>query len=400
MAIRVALIEKFLRECAPHLRTLASRRDTSIGFNAFAMVSDTYRRENFHSDIIRTILDPDSGHGEGTLFLRKFVGFLAERAKVQGHDQIAKRLGELDYGGKIEVLREEGRIDVKIKAPTWTIIIENKINGAGDMDRQIPRYLEKCADNNENVVAAVYLKASEEDSPSRNGWIKGDEELVGNQLIPIVGYSETKSILNMVEGWLEPCELLARDFNAKSILLQYGELIRNQAGETMNNDELKKVLSAMSANNVPYSEMRNVIESIPNAVASMIAEKFNGYSDDLMKTRVWSKTVAVLDFLRVDAGNEGVYFAVDVHCEDLGGMGVSFFSRTDGVDLSSYIDLLKECDPRFGLDTDAWGDTRIAYVCDPDKCFSDVDGFADEIKKIVDFFVNNKGRFEAIAKGE
>ena len=73
--------EIFLKENAARLRRLGERKDTSLGFNAFALVSDTYYRENFHSDIIRAILDPHSGHGEGALFLRKFVDFISAEAR-------------------------------------------------------------------------------------------------------------------------------------------------------------------------------------------------------------------------------------------------------------------------------------------------------------------------------
>lgn len=38
-------------------------------FNPFTLISELYYRENFHSDIIRAILDPGESHKEGNLFL-------------------------------------------------------------------------------------------------------------------------------------------------------------------------------------------------------------------------------------------------------------------------------------------------------------------------------------------
>ena len=126
-------IERFLKENAARLHRLGERKDASLGFNAFALVSDTYYRENFHSDIIRAILDPHSGHGEGALFLQKFVDFISTEARTTGKAKLADMLRNLAVDDSAEVTREEGRVDVKIKASEWTIIVENKINGAGDM---------------------------------------------------------------------------------------------------------------------------------------------------------------------------------------------------------------------------------------------------------------------------
>ena len=240
-------VEAFLRENTSRLRSLSNRKDISLGFNAFALVSDTYYRENFHSDVIRAILDPRSGHGEGVLFLEKFVKFISAEAKT---DVLAKALREVVVNDSVEVVREEGRIDVKIKSesPKWTIIVENKINGAGDMERQIPRYIEQCRERGENVVAVVYITASVKGLPSQDGWKVNDDIMVEPLLVPVIGYSETQSVRNLAEDWIGPCALAAHGFHAKAILEQYAdhEPRRNQEHNVLNGAERHPVLGTAS----------------------------------------------------------------------------------------------------------------------------------------------------------
>lgn len=68
--MKVSQVEKFVKEGRYSFRSLLDKRDTSLGFNAFELVSDIYRRENFHSDIMCAIINPRSKHGEGLRFLQ------------------------------------------------------------------------------------------------------------------------------------------------------------------------------------------------------------------------------------------------------------------------------------------------------------------------------------------
>ena len=387
-------IERFLKENAARLHRLGERKDASLGFNAFALVSDTYYRENFHSDIIRAILDPHSGHGEGALFLQKFVDFISTEARTTGKAKLADMLRNLAVDDSAEVTREEGRVDVKIKASGWTIIVENKINGAGDMDRQIPRYYDQCHDAGENVVAVVYITATVKGAPCL------EDEDVGKVLpilVPVIGFSETKSIQNMAEDWIGPCALAARGFHAKAILEQYGELLRHQAGETMNQDENKSILSSMAANGIRYSELLRTLQWMPRTLAEIIVRDFASHSG-LKKTCLYSFAVAVLDLKDIHLpADRKECLAIDVHCEDLNVKGISFFIRTEeGAQNSAYVDFLKEYDPGFEL---GWNG-RVVLTVDPDWAFGHVDEFLARIRGLLDYLERNRERLEAICRGE
>src|SRR4029077_16538447 len=55
------------------------KRQVDLGFNLFAIVSELYYRENFHSDILKVLLDPQSPHGYGDKALRLFLVFLKSK---------------------------------------------------------------------------------------------------------------------------------------------------------------------------------------------------------------------------------------------------------------------------------------------------------------------------------
>ena len=88
-----------------------ANRDVDLGFNAFAIISDIYHRENLHSDVIKAFLDPKGKHGEGDRFLRAFLEYLS------AIDTIGARITPENYSNA-RIEREEGRIDILIADET------------------------------------------------------------------------------------------------------------------------------------------------------------------------------------------------------------------------------------------------------------------------------------------
>ncbi len=394
----------FFRQVSSSLKSIGLWRNAPLGFNAFSLVSDFYYRETFHSDIIWAILNPASPHGEGTLFLRLFVEFLAGEAErtlkepgAELNTDVPGLLRGLVINESTRVEREKGKIDIKITASNGTIVIENKIYDAPDMPRQLPRYVDLCRGRNEKVVAVVYLTAAGEKEPDRSTYLPGDDEKVDPLLLRVAGYLKGRP--NLVQGWVERCELAAKGFNTRSILDQYAELLRHQAGETMETSEIKNVLFAMAENGIPYSELRNVVNNgMPQSLAAIVSDAFRCRTMVLKGANIAYKTVAYLDLLDVDLpdGRKGC-LAIDIHCEDLGWCGISFFNRNeDGAPNSAYVDFLKEYDPGFEL---GWND-RVVLTVDPDWAFGHVDEFLARIRGLLDYLERNRERLEAICRGE
>ena len=59
-----------------YINAKSKRGAFELGFNIFSLVSDTYYKENFHSEIISALLNPNGAHGEGNLFLMLFIEHL------------------------------------------------------------------------------------------------------------------------------------------------------------------------------------------------------------------------------------------------------------------------------------------------------------------------------------
>lgn len=387
-------IDAFLKEIKPTLDALANRRGTDIGFNAFALVSDTYYRENFHSDILKAILDPKGKHGEGSLFLDLFRKFLIGVAQRHGQSDLAAELEKLEIDDSIEIAREsDGRIDVEIKGANWVIIVENKINGACDQERQLPRYVEGVEKNGYTVKAIVYLTAAQESEPARIEWKDGDAEMVNKLLLPVVGYTEDSRIIDLVTGWLEPCELRSKAFSTRAVLSQYGELVRNQAGETMDELEVRKVFGFIKEQNIDLGELRRLLDELPQELARMVTERCSGMPG-LKGTWVYTRTVGVLELEDVRLPRlKPREFAIDVLCSPWTPLGIQFFSRTGTlVQLDKFLPLLKEFDSRFELDG------RIVLQYEECEVYQDIESFISKVVGLVDFLHRNRNRLEEITQ--
>lgn len=394
-------ILELLKRCAKNFRSLANKEDVSLGFNAFALVSNTYYRENFHSDILAAILNPLSEHGEGVLFLKQFLTFIADVAMGKGKKELAKAIASLYVDEQVRVVREEGRIDIKIEAETWAVIIENKINGAGDMPRQIPRYIEDIG-KSKDVKAVVYLTLSEEKEPNKNEWKDGDAQKVDSLLIPIIGFSEDTSIKNLVVGWLQPCQLSAKQFETRAVFAQYERLIKHQAGETMDNNELKEIINAIGELKINYSDLLKPIQGIPRAFASMIVTEIkNEFSGEIKGARIWEcerprALCAVVDFEGIknkftpfiDIGliSEEGYVSFGIREED------HAIDDSNKERLEAFEKCLKECDREFQIN-EKW----ISFSFDRDEAISTPSQFIDRLKGVVRNMIGLKERLNSIA---
>jgi len=223
-AVRGFLTEKTFRDLAQKFEANLSNRHVDLGFNLFAIVSDLYYKENFHSDILQSVLDPAGSHQEKAKFLHLFLKFIRSHgAKVSVSDF-----------SKSQVVREKGRIDILIKDETShkAIIIENKINGAVDMRRQLPRYLQIVTDDGYTCDCIIYLRLNGRTGPDFDGWTLVERQQVNDLITIIPAYSETPN--DLLNGWILPCQKASLSQDAQHILRQYAELIKKLGKNIMN----------------------------------------------------------------------------------------------------------------------------------------------------------------------
>ena len=320
------------------LCTRINRPPEDLGFNPFALMSDMYYRENFHSDIIAAILDPNGSHNEKGLFLQSFVSFLASLAEKQGKPAVAEKLRKLRISDEVVVSREEYRTDIAIYSARdhWSILVENKINNAMDQDHQLIRYLNDWTKDKLDVkpVAIVYLTPAYESVPDMHDWSDEESAKVSSLLVSLAGYIPERKCLY---GWLRQCELDSLIFNNKAVFSQYATLVKKQAGMDMNEKDIFDFLTEVKTSKISLEDLLATINQLPQFYASWLMNQLQADHAVGDKIWVWSNDVCVLDFHIVHAG-EKIRFAIDIPCGDLSSPGITFFARDD----SSKLDLVKD----------------------------------------------------------
>lgn len=279
----------------PVVRTMASthaanagRREVDLGFNPFALVSDVYHRENFHSDVLAAMLDPRGAHGQGDRFLRLFLEFLRDR-----HHFV---IDSDDYRNAT-VVRESARIDVLIwdEVSRKALILENKINGAGDMERQVMRYLEEVVDRRHLTCdAIVYLSLLQKKVPDLTGWEPQEIKRVDPLLLPVCAYRESGQDDDLYHGWLKACvdqcpepdvALVINQY--RQILLKLGQTAMNQPlmeafYDLMKGPERHKTALSVAAmvNDLPAFRCQRLMEAFQRKASPF--RKFYFYRPDLL----------------------------------------------------------------------------------------------------------------------
>lgn len=262
-------IEAFLKSnkelSDEHIKNNAS--PDGIGFNVFSLVSDVYQRENLHSDIMRSFLDPQESHNQGSLFLDTFIEMLRSKGFA---------VNEEDYQNA-EVVREEGRIDILIKdtESMHCIIIENKINNAIDQKRQIPSYYNFAIKEGYVIDAIFYLPLDEYKQPDKSSWTKRDIENISPLLLVMPAYSKFND--NLINSWLIPSYNKCEDEECKFILKQYINLVKSLRADNMDRNLVGKFVESIKDKEtaVTLQSILELVDDIPEYKAEEIMKELN-----------------------------------------------------------------------------------------------------------------------------
>lgn len=264
-------IEAFINQCREigksYMKAKAAKEHPEI--NPFIVVSDLYRRENFHSDIIAELLKPQGSHREGNLFLDLFIDALnQEGASIQK-----------SYYQNASVERESGKIDILIKSSSkeekHCIIIENKLNDAGDMERQLPRYFDSMHDQNYEVDRIVYIPLYEKE-PNTDTWQPEDIKNIEKRLYIM-------SADKLIKNWLLLCWQSAKRFNSTAFLKQYVDLLKFLIKDNMDNQELNEFYDFLchGDNKERAIAVSDMLKEIPNFMRQRLYDYY--FSDEKRK---------------------------------------------------------------------------------------------------------------------
>ena len=300
------------------------KKDNIEKFNVFTITSDLYYRENYHSDILTGFLSYEDEESGRYILLEAFIEMLKSSGRKISLD---------DYKHPI-ITRESNRIDILIRdeISKHCIIVENKINDAPDMERQLPRYHDNMS-KTYTVDAIVYLTLTPDKLPDRSNWSKADCETIDCRLIPVpVVNSENK--ISLLANWVNPNLKKISDLDVRIPFSQYGRLLEklsNNMNKLEKVKELSRVLQDTDKNESLADDvfsMRDMINLLPEAMA-----------DDLGVCLLQYKTNEKLPFeilkwqpnsCVVNLGNQNmIYVYCQFNKKEAYEVGISDFSKND-----------------------------------------------------------------------
>lgn len=125
----------FIKRKREHLLDATGER-----FNLISVLRLEYDEARLHTRLIADLLNPKGLHGQGLLFLRRFLKII-KFPFVENSLLRQARVDAEEYVGPVSAdYKSGGLIDIVIKIPhNLVIVIENKIN-AGDQKHQLIRY--------------------------------------------------------------------------------------------------------------------------------------------------------------------------------------------------------------------------------------------------------------------
>lgn len=185
------------------------------------------------------------------------------------------RINKKDYLDA-ETKREVGRLDILIYSQNsrHCIIIENKINNASDMPRQLPRYYDYMTSKEYEIDAIVYLPLQQTKRLDTSDWSQVDKDNVMPILCHLPAYSIDGSP-NLVDNWILPCSIATNDIDCHSILRQYGNLVKSLNHNIMDKIIITKFYeSLLENNNIDTAlSIRAMLDDIPVLMADRLYEK-------------------------------------------------------------------------------------------------------------------------------
>ncbi|GJM33176.1 MAG: hypothetical protein DHS20C18_21770 [Saprospiraceae bacterium] len=297
---------------------------TDIGFNVFTLASDLYYRENFHSDIIKSFLDPNGAHNENSKYLHTFIDLL-NKGKSKNRIEVK----DFQYS---TIERERNNVDILVtdEFSRKAIIIENKINNAVDQKRQLPRYFEIVRKDFE-VVAIVYLTLNSSKRPDKNDWTDEELETISGILKIIPAYEPITTNPSLYTDWILPSIILSDNIDSSLILRQYGKLIQYLNTNTMDTVTLGKFYDSLKQDdNLEVAiSIRNMLNDFPEYLAIRIEDRYKENCHPFKKIWRYQKRDAVFEAFEFD----DYYIKIDVWCDE-NGYTVHFWD-TNGKDVIS-----------------------------------------------------------------
>ena len=275
-------------------------RLTGENFNVFKILSLSTNEVRTHSAFIAELLNPRGSHGQGTLYLDRFLSQFG----IAGHEFDSKRSKaevEFPIGGIDTKNSTGGRIDILLTdANTNRIMIENKIY-AGDQHEQLLRY------HRYDPKAALFYLTLSGNEPS--------EYSTGKQDFPFRPISYKDDLLE----WLTECHKCSVGLpSVRETIFQYICLIRQLTGLTARSKVMEEAKRLIVENPDLLGSM-SIIEDAWNSIVHEVKTKY---------TNLKNKCINKSDYITAD----GKFYIGVSSSEDVDGqyVGINLRDMTTG----------------------------------------------------------------------
>ncbi len=230
-------IKKFVESLNKNkkIKKLLKRHQVEKGFNIFEI---SKKSENFHSDILAQILDPNTSDIGNPKYLELFLKTLK---------QINKKLNITINPDNVQVKREmatfdeigSGRIDLCVldKENKKAIIIENKIKKAEDTYRQIEKYYQFLIKQKYDVQALVYLPPNNKKTPNLQDTNDEIKNIINTKLVILPAPVLADKFLSECIKTAEDISKITHNNLAEIYIKHYSNLLKT-IGEDMTNEEI------------------------------------------------------------------------------------------------------------------------------------------------------------------
>lgn len=318
-------IKELLNRLAPIIKESEEKQEKRMetGFNLFYLISDHYYRETFHSDIIAALLSPKEKHGGGNLYLNLFLDMIGVDKSNYQDAKVHKEYGTNDgtLGGRIDIFIEGGN--------KHCVVVENKLNNAGDTYKQLPKYYHYLDNNKYNIDKFVYLPLNPYKTPDKSDWSDEERIFIDGKLKILPAFLEGEP--NLIDNWLEIAEKKTENEDARFIIKQYVTVLRNLTNSIMNAKSLKSFYNEMiEGDNLKTAlSVRDMLNDLPEYMAKRIVDKYSSNYEPFEKVFLFSTSsqkAAVLHEAKV----KEILISVDIYCS-VQGYTIVFFNRQGNI---------------------------------------------------------------------
>lgn len=308
-------IKELLSRLAPIIKEREEKQGKRMetGFNLFYLISDHYYRETFHSDIIAALLSPKENHGGGNLYLNLFLDMIGVDKSNYQDAKVHKEYGTNDgtLGGRIDIFIEGDDMHC--------VVIENKLNNAGDTYRQFPKYYHYLKNNKYIIDKFVYLPLDPSKTPDKFEWNDEERKFIDGRLIIIPAFLEDRQ--NFINNWLEIAERKTTQIETRVIIKQYISVLYNLSLNTLNTTIMKKFYDFVLEEDNLKSVMavRQMLNDLPQYLASRIQDRYGDKCTPFSKIWIWKpRDNSFKDAVFEGAIIKNIYLKIDILCNVYG----------------------------------------------------------------------------------